>query len=216
MLENLKTNTTAERREATGTKAGNRIRPFVGGQVLVAIAFVCSDTKVGETVNEQEGILCLDGRFLPYTRLFGNRTIDDSERRYSPFDSEVWGNLPAAMRTALNGSNLGTSGAQLAQMWANLGISSWNTDWGTPVPVKVTLQTARTGGSSGLSRWYWFENASAVTLPTGDGLSEADAKKVFLTRFSAEFNNAELLWQGISADATALALWRKVLALPLQ
>lgn len=219
MLENLEKSTAVvtQSRAARANKAGNRVRPLLSGQTITLIAFVMCDLEYQTTDGQkkvltgQEGFILLDGRFLSLDRLFGARTIDDSGLRYSPF--EVIRDLPGQMRDAIAGCNLGTSGAQVRQMMANFGIDGWEaTDWDNPIPVRAKIGAQRTGGTTGLSRWYWLEDVEAITLPENGA---ADPKKVFMQRYGDTLTNAAMLWAAIEKNEALATLWAKVLALPL-
>ena len=219
MLENLEKSTAiaTQSRAARSNKAGKRVRPLLSGQPITLLAFVVCDleytTNDGQkkVLTGQEGFILLDGRFLSIDRLFGARTTDETGARYAPF--EVINDLPAQMREAIAGCNLGTSGAQVRQMMANFGINGWDaTDWDNPIPLRAKIGAQRTGGTTGLSRWYWLEDVEAVTLPE-NGVT--DPKKVFMERFGDTLTNAAMLWSAIAQDEAVASLWAKVLALSL-
>ena len=186
-----------------------RVRPLQNGQVINLVCYVATnsaverrsaDGLVTRNNEQQDGFLLLDGRFLSTYYLVGSRTTDDSGLYRSPFDSEV--ELPQGMANALTRCNeCGTFEELLQRMFHNLLQADWLPDYTCPRVVRATLRTARTGGTTGLSRWYWLENASLLDAPAPvESITDDDAA-AFVARFGISLTNAQDFWDDLSDDA---------------
>jgi hypothetical protein len=183
-------------------KGGQKQRPLQNGQVLNLLAYITGvPTRDDGKEDETSGFLCLDGRLFDDYFILSSRTIDDSDLYRTPFDDDVFKNLPTGLRLFLqNCAQFGTNEALFEQAFKNLGVE-WLPDFRHPRILQVRLNTTRTGGSRGLSRWYWFSDAVLQDEPDTTKITLTDADRVaFINRFGTRLTNPADFWESLDED----------------